>query len=741
MKDLNLTPTQAPLRIDLFVYLNVLRRYTLAICLWIVLVVLITALVTLQLTPQYLASATLLIEAQANKAVSIEEVYTLDTSKKEYYQTQFEILRSDHIAEKVISQLEVEQLNEFRGDLQQTSIRNTLLGFIHQWGFFSPYFSKPKLPSNDPNSIATQQAILKSFKSHLTIEPIRNTQLVKIHFKSKDPHLASQVANAIGHAYMESNLEARLLATQTASSWISDRLIELKEKLNKSEVALIHFLKTEGLIELEDIDELAGKELTHLTIRLSEARDRRVEAESLFSLLRSSWEGKSTLLSVPEISNHPQVRDVKNAEIDAERKVSELAKRYGPKHDKMIQAIAQRDAVNARTDTVINNLARGIKKELDSAQQQENALINEFDKKKQEYQNIISKRAQYEAHKRDVESSRQLYDMFLNRQKETSVASDFEAVNARFTDLAHPPAHPFFPQTTKLIFISGASAFLFGIACAFLADAYRNTIEKPDDIEEKFALQHLGYIPQIKTRAFKNDPIDHTYYFDSNSFIFSESIRTIRTAILLSLQNKQRKILAITSSMPSEGKTTLALSLAQSLAKMERTLLIDCDLRIPAIGQRCGLPRNPSGLTNILMTDSLIKDNIYHDAVSSLDILPAGLLPNQPQELLSSSKFASLIDELKEKYDRIIIDTPPILVVSDSLIIGALAEGIILLVKAESTTEEKIKKSIKQLTFHRIPIDGVVLNQMSLKHTDKKYTLHQGYYKHKQEDDERLEAS
>lgn len=741
MKLVDTKQTLDPINIDLRSYVHVLRRYWFSITLFVLVVTIISTFLTLSITPLYRASATVLIESQANKAVSIEEVYSLDTSKKEYYQTQFEILKSNHIAENVIAQLGISDLPEFRRFVGQPTSRETLLNWLHKIDFLSSFFPPSTTPSFDSSSNSTKQAILKMFKSRLFIEPIRNTQLVKIHFNSKDPKLAANVANAIGHAYMDSNLEARLLATQTASSWITERLVELKENLNKTELSLIYFLKKEGLIELDDIDELAGTELTHLTVRLSESRDRRVAAESLYSLLQNNLEGASTLISVPEISSHPQVRDVKNAEIDAERKVSELAKRYGPKHDKMIQAIAQWDAVKNRTQVVINNLAQGIKKELDSAKQQENALIREFDKKKQNYQNIISKRAQYDALKRDVESNRQLYDMFLDRQKETSVASDLEAVNARFTDTAKPPAHPFFPQTTKLIVMSAASAFLFGILCAFLANAYRNTIEKPDDIEEKLSLKQLGYLPQLKVKRFKNSPIDHTLYFDSNALIFSESVRTIRTAILLSLTNKKRKFLTITSSLPSEGKTTIALSLAQSLAKMEKTLLIDCDLRIPAIGQRCGLPRNQSGLTNVLMTDSLVSDNIYHDAISSLDILPAGLLPNNPQELLSSPKFASMLEELHGIYDRIIIDTPPVQVVSDSLIIGRLTQGVILIVKAQSTTEEQINKSVKQLELHRIAIDGVVLNRLSNKYTDKKYKLHQGYYKHKQQDTETLEAS
>ncbi|WP_325891528.1 GumC family protein [Grimontia sp. NTOU-MAR1] len=738
MKLIEPNPASEPARLDLKRYAGVILRYWLPIAVFVASVTLIATILILAITPVYRATATLLIESEANKAVSIEEVYTLDTSQKEYYQTQFEILRSNHIAEKVIDELGIANIREFNNEVGELSGREKLLGFLYQIGPLQQFLPTPPSPSEMADDAAAREAVLNKFKSHLTIEPIRNTQLVHVHFGSIDPELAAKVANALGQAYIESNLEARLVATQTASFWITERLTELKDNLDAAELALTNFLKEEQLIELDDIDQLAGSELTNLSIRVNEARERRVAAQSLFDQLKNNASG--SLMTVPEISNHPQVRDVKNAETDAERRVSELAKRYGPKHDKMIQAQAQLDSVRERMYSVINNLAQGIEKELNSARQQERALAAELESKKSDYQNISAKRAQYESLKRDVDSNRQLYDLFLNRQKETTVAGDFDAVNARFTDRATIPQHPSSPQTGKLIVISAAFALLLGIVGAFLADAYRNTIEKPDDVEEKLGLQHLGFLPRVKAKRFKNAPLDHTIYLDPDEALFSESVRTIRTSILLTLTNSKRNVLAVTSSLPSEGKTTVAMSLAQSLAKMERTLLIDCDMRMPAIGQRYGLPRNQAGLSNVLVMGVPVTECIYHDGVTQLDILPAGLLPQNPQELLGSTKFSALINQLKQSYDRIILDTTPIQVVSDGLILGRLAGGMILVVKAEATTEKQVNRSISQLVRHDIAIDGVVLNQLSAKYAEEKYKLHYGYYNNNKQDDETLKA-
>ncbi|MEI8608173.1 GumC family protein [Enterovibrio sp. Hal110] len=440
-----------PSGLDLKRYLGVIARYWVPITAFVAIITLISTLLILMIQPVYRATATLLIEAQASNAISIEEVYALDTSKKEYYQTQFEILRSNHIAENVIEELGIGQVREFNNLVGQPSGRDKLLSILKNIPLLGDYLPAASQPSEDPNSDAAKLAVLRKFKSHMAIEPIRNTQLVRIHFDSADPMLAAKVANAIGQSYIESNLEAKLVATQTASIWINERLGGLKENLAEAETALTQFLKLEGLIELSDIDELAGTELTNLTIRVSEAKERRVAAESLFSLLQNKGATGDGLLSVPEISNHPQVRDVKNAETDAERKVSgEMSKRYGPKHDKMIQARAQLTAVQNRANTVIRELARGIEKELSSARKNEKALTAELNSKKGEYQNISSKRAQYDSLKRDVESSRQLYEIFLNREKETNATSDFQDVQARFTDIAKTPQNPYRPQTAKL---------------------------------------------------------------------------------------------------------------------------------------------------------------------------------------------------------------------------------------------------------------------------------------------------
>ncbi|UTV30456.1 GumC family protein [Photobacterium atrarenae] len=323
-------------------YLSTLKKYRLAIFLLTTLTAVVSYFLVQSTTPVYRATAVLLIEAQQQKAVSIEEVVGIDTSKKEYYLTQFEILKSNKIAQHVIDKLDLATLPEFNGQLEDTGLLATIKAWLK-----SSLSTQTTLSEIQATTMLTRQEKLKrkvlaTFKDKLTIAPIRNTQLVKISFESEDPILAAHIANEVGNSYIQSNLEARLSITSQTSDWLRERLDELKQQLVESEARLSNFMQQEGLIDFSGINGLASVELTELTNQLSAARDRRIAAESLSYLLNKNKSADAASLStVSEISNHPQLRDIRLAEIDAEKRVSELSKRYGPKHDKMIQAQAQ----------------------------------------------------------------------------------------------------------------------------------------------------------------------------------------------------------------------------------------------------------------------------------------------------------------------------------------------------------------------------------------------------------------
>ena len=438
--------------IDLKHYWKILKKKWWVIFIFICLISTITYLFAKRITPIYQATAVLLIESSERKAISIEDVVGIDSSRQEYYLTQFELIKSRTIAEQVIKKLKLKKLKEFYNEPKDLD--------KNWYNLFFNFFNNNKVEKFDDTVVT--QIVLDKYNKNLLVTPINSTQLVKITFRSEDPQLAAQVANEIGEQYIKNNLQARLFENSIANDWLNERVGELKKSVSDAERALTAFLETEQLVDLSGIDSLASEELTDLSKRLASANERRLAAESLFELLQNNRNiNLAELASVPEISKHPQLTNIRKSEIEAERNVSELSKRYGPKHDKMIQAKARLAAVKEHAARLLSDLAKGIEKELASARNQEQALRNELSTKKQEFQEIVVKRANYDILKREVDRSRELYDIFVTRQKENRAAGDYKSAVARFSDYAIPPIASSFPKIKLIVFISIILSFIF----------------------------------------------------------------------------------------------------------------------------------------------------------------------------------------------------------------------------------------------------------------------------------------
>ncbi|MGC9460811.1 GumC family protein [Vibrio genomosp. F10] len=698
--------------IDVSRYISALKKRSIVIMLIVFTVAAMTYAVTKQMSPVYTATATILIEANTSKAVSIEEIVGIDSSKQEYYQTQYEILRSNHIAEKVIKQFQLFNNPEFNGEARHFSIRGTLFHYIYA---LRDSIITPD-ETNERNSLSeslyTKRLVLQNFKNKLTISPIRKTQLVKITFESYSPVTSATLANAVGQAYIDSNIEAKLLINQEATEWITAKLDDLARSLRLSETKLTNFQKDQGLVDAQGIDSLQTNELTYLTTQIANARDRRLAAESLYTVLQQNKnESIANLYAISEISNHPQIRDLRLSEADQEKYVSQLAKRYGPKHDKMIQAQAELNSIRERSLLVLAQLAKGIEKEYSAARQQERGLLRELESKKLDFQDLSFKRAEFEKLEREVLNDRKLYDLFLTRQKETSVTSDYQAAVARITDHALMPLEPSKPSKLKIVILISALTFIGLCSIVILRESVRNDLEIPSDIEEKIGLSPIGSVPKLKRSWFTKPNRELDRFIKAESSPFSEAIRSLRTRLLLKVSNTGRKRFAITSPLPAEGKSTIAANLALSLIKMERVIIIDADLRRPSVGKLFGLSMSRSGLSNYLLLNEDLDACLYQDKASGLTVLPAGFIPPNPQELLGSKKFESLLTTLEQRFDKIIIDCPPAMIVSDALIIGHLTDALMLVVKAGSTKTRHVRKTLSDILNHDIKIDGVILNK------------------------------
>ncbi|GEB71099.1 MULTISPECIES: GumC family protein [Pseudoalteromonas] len=711
--------------IDLGVYFNVIKRAKWRILAFSIVVTLLAIMATFTLVPKYIATATLLIEAEQAKAVSFEEIYGLDSNKKEYYLTQFEVMKSDSIAREVITKLDLKTHPDFIG---KPSVLNQLKSMVkNKLKEHIPSLNKKEIIVYSPEDQSEREMLnlLGAFKSRLYVTPIRNTQLVRISFQSSDPKLAALVANTVGQVYIESQMRAKMGITQQASSWLNTRLSQLRIQLDDSEVRLQAYREQQKLVDIEGIAGLATQELEQISQQLIVARNEQNNLQSINRVISEYGNNNLELLgSMPEITSHQVIQNVKRDVIVVERKLSELGEVYGPKHPKIISAKAELKTVKDNLNKQIKGLITGIEKELNRITRTVSALERDLVKIRAEYQEITRKETQYNQLKREVETNRNIFNTFLSRSKETEVTSDFSSAAARFTDQAYAPNSPSKPNKKLIIILAFVVSFGFAAVMSFVFDALNDTVKTKSDVESKLAQRMLGLLPYVKIPRKSHFPI-HAY-LDDNFRRFAESVRTFRTSLLLTQLDREHKVIAITSSSPGEGKTTTSANLAMSLAQMGKVLLIDADLRKPSIAKRFDIPVFHPGLSNLIVGTEQLPECVHIDGQSGVAVMPSGQIPGNPLELLSSTQFSEVLDILKEKYDHIVIDTPPTQAVSDALVVAQNADSVIYVVKSDVTRIKLIKAGVERLFESKAHVAGIVLNQVDMNKRKDEHS--HGYY-------------
>jgi capsular exopolysaccharide synthesis family protein len=687
-----------------------------------VLVGVLTALVVSSMQPLYRATTTILIEQGKSKVVSIEEVYSQGMIQREYYQTQVEILKSDELARKVVQKLQLTRHPDY--DPRQASP-----GFL----------SRMKVAISGPRQEVARsdddvlKAVVQRFKRDLTVQLVRNSQLVQITFSSPDKELAANVPNALADIYIESDLDARMAMTQKASEWLRERMGELRAKVDASERALQEYRDRQGIVDAKGVAMSgASKQLEELTKSLVEARQRRAEAETAYNLVQQAKSGRSSVSfdSVPAVLKNPLVQRMKEMEADAEKRLSDAAKRYGPEHPKMVQAKAELDAARQNTRKEVDNVIAGIAKEYEVAKANEVAVERALAQSKADIQSLNRKDFQLGVLQRDVDQNRNLYEMFVNRLKETSAAGDMQSTIARVIDPAVSPNSPYAPNKQRIVAIALGLALLVTAALALLLDRLSNTLNSTSDVEHRLGVPALGVLQKIKGFV-KKGFISELAFFNDTQSTFAEAVRTVRTSVLMSSLDDPHKIVVITSSVPEEGKTTLSFNLACALGQVKKVLLVDADLRRPKIGKLVGRDRKQPGLADLVAGQAQVSQCVFFDDRAGIHILPAGTVPPNPLELLSSKRFADVVTKLKEAFDIVIIDSAPLQLVSDAQVLSQFASSVIYVVKADATPYQVAQNGIKKLRRVDAPLLGVVLNQLDLEKAEKYYGEYSGYKSYK----------
>ncbi|GEA01678.1 chain-length determining protein [Alteromonas sp. KUL17] len=696
--------------IDLGHYLGIIKRYSLRILLLAIAFTVLVTILVMKMTPLYTSSTTLLIEAEKANVVSIEEVYGIDTKSKDYMATQFEVLKSRQIAEKTVESLSLYDNADFMPEENETPFVSDLAEMF------------PFLPQKEKVELTEEQKVakLKRKATHLLMSAtdvslLKGTQLVRISVTTEKPSLSALIANTIAEVYIEHYLQAKLDMTAKATSFLTDSIDGLKTKLDVAERNLVRFYETNQVVNIDGVVGLASDELERLNIQLSEAEVELKLNSVIFNQIKDS-KAIEDVARIPEVLNHPAVRDVRRDEGKALTRVSELSKVYGPKHPKMIAANAELTAIRDTLNTQITDLISSITTQYESSKQKVAQLQREVETSKAAFRSLAELDNKRKALEREVDINQQLYDSFFTRLKETDELGGLESANARVLDTALPSYTPSKPNKKLFIAAAFVLSLSFGIALAIVMETLNSGIRSVDDVEKKIGQRMLGLIPWLAHKKKTDLPI--RTFFDGKKHQFAEAVRTLRTSLSLLNIEKENQAILVTSSVPKEGKTTVSINLAFALGQLDKTILIDADLRRPSIGKQFNIPSYQPGVANLVLKSHSFEECLVRDEESNIDILSAGTIPSNPQELLADKGFEELITKLKSEYKYVVVDTAPTQAVSDSMIVANSCDSVIYVVRADSTSDKVINNGLSRFLQVGHRLDGVVLNQVNLRKSD-----------------------
>lgn len=704
---LELRQEEAPDRddeIDLLAYWHILvkRRWLVLSTLGMVLVLALVA--TLLTTPIYRASAVLQIDSGSVRALQVEGMESdagMYDYNGEFLQTQIELLKSQSLARRVVADMGLADSGEL-DRLWPPSPWQKLSGMFRREATEGNGTAAAAAAGKDAEASDAGLRLAGAFGGGISVEPVRNSRLVRVHYDSPDAAFSQRAANAIAEAFLASNIERRFDSASYAKGFLEDRLQELKLKLEDSERRLVEFAQKEQIVNLSD---QAGSSLTEqnlgsLNAAYADAQKDRIAAEA-------RWQQAQGLRGAGLLqgrSENSMIRALEESRARAIAEYQEKLRLYKPAYPAMQQLKSQIDETGQQIAAEEASIRSGIRAEYQAAVQREQMLATQLGQLRGDALDLQKRSIQYNILKRDVDTNRQLYDGLLQRYKEVGIAGGAAANNISIVDRAERGGK-FKPSLRLNLALGALLGAMLGVLLALAFEYLDDTIKRPEDIEKLLGLPVLGAIPLLRA------PQTPLAAMDDLRSGFAEAYRSLRTALQFCTDHGVPRSLLVTSASPAEGKSTTALVLAKYYAQLgKRVLIVDCDLRNPTLHRTLGAD-NSQGLSNYLAGAAKPTDMVQTTEIPGLMYLPSGPLPPNPAELLAGPKMVSLLTVATEKFDLLILDGPPVMGLADAPILANMAQGTLLVVRAGRTRIAVARNAARRLRAARAHLVGGLLTQ------------------------------
>ena len=651
---------------------------------WLVLtafftIILLTAFYLFRAEKIYAATVRIQIDRESGNPLNVRESLSLETREQDYLQTQYKNIVSRSLIQSVVDTLKLDK---------------------------DPRYSK---------SLDVTQAVARD----ISVVPIRLSRLVDVKVEHPNRETAAKIANALAKNFIEQNLDQKVNSSFQAMTWLMTQVADAKNKVEKSEADLQSYRKEFNEVSLEDGENIVRQALLQAQTDLSRVRAESAQAQQAVAEIDRLINDGQPIDTIPAVAQSLVVQEIRK-QIDLEvANLAALSKRYRAKYPAVIAAQSKLDALQNSLVAECEKQMQTVRNNAALLKVNEEKLAQMVATEKAQQQQLNQLKIKYDILKRDAENNKSIHSNVLVRMKETELMSRLNSNNMRIVDLASIPLKPIKPRLVLTVLAGLVAAVAVSLALAFFVSYLDDSIKSQDDIENHLRLPFLGYIPNIKTNSVVERDLQAHLHPQSNA---AEGFRTIRATVSLTHKPDKFRVVTVTSTIPSEGKSLVASNLAIVHAQTGlKTLLVDADLRRPSVHKAYQL-HSPVGLSAFLTRETDDVGEITHvSEVPNLDVICCGSIPTNPSELIGSSRMAEFLQRVRSQYDRVVLDCPPVSAVSDPLIISAMADGVVYVTKFNKIRREHGRKSVQRIQNAGIHILGVVINDIDFEGKDSYY--------------------
>lgn len=649
---------------------------------------------TLVMTPQYSATTTLQINRETARVLNVDEVAPRESmiQGEEFFQTQYGLLRSRSLTERVVNDLGLASSDRF---LDQMDVKVSDRG----------------QPTASARAAQRRELVIKTVQDALDVSPVRGSRLVTISVETPDPALSARIANAFAENFIQSNIDRRYESSSYAREFLEDRIEQTKARLADAERQLVAYARNEQIINVREASEETGEAqslttntLSALNSELAEARADRVSKEEKWRQARNS-----ALFNLPEVLQNPAIQRLAEERAKVNAEYEQKAQLFKSDYPEMVQLRARLEELNGQINAIASGIRASIQGEYVVARNREQSLVGQVEGLKSDVLDLRGRSVQYGILQREVDTSRSLYDALLQRYNEVGVTGGVTANNISIVDIAEPPSRPSKPKLLVNLALAGLFGLGLGVVLAFLFEALDETLGSADDVESKLGLAVLGVIPLLEKGVSAKEALSDVR---SN---FAEAYYSLRTALQFSTPEGAPRTLLVTSSRPAEGKSTTAYAISLSLARLgKRVLLADGDLRNPSMHRVLNVS-NDIGMSNVLSGNVELATAVTRTEHDGLDFIPCGPLPPNPAELWGGDRLKHILEEASDRYDHVVIDGPPVLGFADSPLLASAVKGTVFVLESKGTRRAQARGALQRLSLGKGRILGAVLTKFNTK--------------------------